>query len=355
MDLTIHSTNVTGLGACEVVLSFLKALDGMQVPFRKIICYVPAYGPVSEFTPVSKKIEIRKMSRRLPKTVSRVFECFFPEQYFDLGDSVIVLGDVPLRTRIPQVILVHQAHLHRPAVNPHVRDDIVFRMMRFLTDRNSRFVKTAFVQTEAMGSGLKASYPNWAKRNCIKVVGQPAPRWFEERSRSNTHASVADGLSLFYPAADYPHKNHRIFEKLLKRHMAPAIRELVLTVSVDKFAQRSDWLKCVGHLNHEACLMQYAVADALVFPSVLESYGLPLVEAMTIGLPILAADLPYAKVLCGEEAIYFDPDSAESLYQGCEELQRRLLAGWTPDWSKQLAGLPKDWNEVVEAFLEELK
>lgn len=355
MDLTIHSTNVTGLGACEVVLSFLKALDGMQVPFRKIICYVPAYGPVSEFSPVSKKIEIRKTPRRLPKSVSRVFECFFPEQYFDLGDSVIVLGDVPLRTRIPQVILVHQAHLHRPSINPHVSGATVFKIMRALTAWNSRFVRTVFVQTAAMGSGLRASYPDWLNRDCIKVVGQPVPVWFERRNRFVSRTSVADGLSLFYPAADYPHKNHRIFEKLLKRPMVPAIRELVLTVSVDRFPVRSEWLRCVGRLDHEGCQMQYADADALVFPSVLESYGLPLVEAMTIGLPILAADLPYAKVLCGEEAIYFDPESAESLYQGCEELQRRLLAGWSPDWSEQLARLPKDWDEVVDAFLEELK
>jgi glycosyltransferase involved in cell wall biosynthesis len=46
-----------------------------------------------------------------------------------------------------------------------------------------------------------------------------------------------------------------------------------------------------------------------------ESLGLPLLEAQSLGLPILAADRPYARNVCRESAVYFDPLSPDSLAQ----------------------------------------
>lgn len=95
----------------------------------------------------------------------------------------------------------------------------------------------------------------------------------------------------------------------------------------------------------------YSAADALVFPSLTESYGLPLVEAMTIGMPIVAADRPYARELCGATGIYFDPHSPASLLRALSDLRSRLDASWRPDWSAQLASLPKDWDDAAAEFL----
>ena len=45
----------------------------------------------------------------------------------------------------------------------------------------------------------------------------------------------------------------------------------------------------------------------MVFPSLAESFGLPLVEAMAAGCPVAAADRPYAREVAGPAAVYFDP------------------------------------------------
>jgi glycosyltransferase involved in cell wall biosynthesis len=57
----------------------------------------------------------------------------------------------------------------------------------------------------------------------------------------------------------------------------------------------------------------YAAADCLVWPSVAESFGLPLLEAHAHGLPILASDTSVSHEILGEGAVYFDPHSPEAL------------------------------------------
>jgi glycosyltransferase involved in cell wall biosynthesis len=59
--------------------------------------------------------------------------------------------------------------------------------------------------------------------------------------------------------------------------------------------------------NVEEMAELYAGADVFVYPSVIESFGHPLVEAMAVGLPIVAADSPVNRELCRDAAIYFSP------------------------------------------------
>ena len=80
----------------------------------------------------------------------------------------------------------------------------------------------------------------------------------------------------------------------------------------------------------------HSISDLMIFPSLAESFGLPLAEAMSIGCPILAADLPYAHDVAGDAAIYFNPCSAE-------DLAERVVSGLkSPDTLRKLVKLGKD-------------
>ena len=96
----------------------------------------------------------------------------------------------------------------------------------------------------------------------------------------------------------------------------------------------------------------YREMDAMLFLSTDESYGFPLVEAMFVGLPIICPDLPYARVLCGDQAIYFDVGSTDSLKIAVNELHERLAGGYWPDWGEQLKAIPKDWETVAKTMLD---
>jgi glycosyltransferase involved in cell wall biosynthesis len=96
----------------------------------------------------------------------------------------------------------------------------------------------------------------------------------------------------------------------------------------------------------------YGSADGILFLSKAESFGFPLVEAMFLGLPVICPNLPYAKTLCGDQGIYFDPNSVESLRAALIQLKELLSDNWKPDWSGQLIGIPKNWESVASKFLD---
>jgi len=71
----------------------------------------------------------------------------------------------------------------------------------------------------------------------------------------------------------------------------------------------------------------YQEAIALIMPSYVETFGLPMLEAMACGIPVVASDIPVAREVCGEAACYYrlgDPDDlAEKLLSVLEDSSKR--------------------------------
>jgi glycosyltransferase involved in cell wall biosynthesis len=74
-----------------------------------------------------------------------------------------------------------------------------------------------------------------------------------------------------------------------------------------------DVVRCVGVQSYEATWRLYADADVFVFPSLTESFGHPLVEAMASQVPIVASAIAIHREMCGEAATYFSPLDAPAL------------------------------------------
>ena len=100
-------------------------------------------------------------------------------------------------------------------------------------------------------------------------------------------------------------------------------------------------IRNLGNVSREAITGVYSTAAALIYPSTLESYGLPLLEARAVGLPILTGELDYVRDVVDPEET-FDPHSSLSIARavkrflarpegrmavtGAEEFVQRLLA-----------------------------
>jgi glycosyltransferase involved in cell wall biosynthesis len=65
-------------------------------------------------------------------------------------------------------------------------------------------------------------------------------------------------------------------------------------------------------IDHSKMIAHYRAAGALIFPSLVESFGLPLIEAARLQLPILAPELDYVRQVC-EPSQTFDPFSPRSI------------------------------------------
>lgn len=114
---------------------------------------------------------------------------------------------------------------------------------------------------------------------------------------------------IFYPATPLIYKNHKIILealKLLKDEKKSFIDEIecVFTFSkgenfeLDKIIEEynlKENMKLIGEIPYEKVLEYYRNSNLLVFPSKIETLGLPLLEASYLNLDILAADLAYSR------------------------------------------------------------
>lgn len=351
-SIRIHLTNVTGMGASQLLESLLPALvDSEQAHVTQI--YLPDTGILSGFSLVSESVIIKQYRRFLPKAISRFLECTLFAYKFNDSTPILVLGDLPLRVQCRQTLFVQTPHLISPKSFAWHPRGWKYLITRFIFRLNMNRVSTFIVQTDIMKTSLIASYPSIKDR--VRIISHPPPRWLLECKIPERHRKAeVRNLRLIYPAAEYPHKNHSLLSRIdIAESRLWPVEELLLTIrEVVNPAPSISWVQCVGHLSPAEMIHAYGSVDGILFLSKKESLGFPLVEAMFFGLPVICPDLPYARTLCGDQGIYFDPDSVESLRAALMELKGLLSDNWKPDWSGQLRGIPKDWDGVASKILD---
>jgi hypothetical protein len=153
------------------------------------------------------------------------------------------------------------------------------------------------------------------------------PTGEEVRRKHHLPASYA-----FYPANMWPHKNHYMLLLALYRlrQLYGMTLPLVLTGE-----EMGEWEKLAAlarhfHLQEQVRYLGYVAADdlpglyrgaaMLLFPSLFEGFGIPLVEAMALGCPIAAAHAGSIPEVVGDAALLFDPRQPDSIATVCSQL-----------------------------------
>jgi glycosyltransferase involved in cell wall biosynthesis len=141
----------------------------------------------------------------------------------------------------------------------------------------------------------------------------------ERFTPSNT---VLQGGYLLYPARPWRHKNHaRLYEafRLLRRDR-PELR-LVLTGEGD-YGPLPEGVEARGRVSADELVALYRGAAALVFPSLYEGFGMPVVEAMASGTPVAAAAATSIPEVAGDAARLFDPRDPEAIAAAVDDVLR---------------------------------
>ncbi|MGM9516493.1 glycosyltransferase [Roseateles sp. DB2] len=154
------------------------------------------------------------------------------------------------------------------------------------------------------------------------------------------HDAQAPELDFLYVADGEAHKNHRrLIEAwclLAAQGWRPSLgltlgaKDQALRDWVDQQAQANGLrIRQLGVLQHEELLSWYRRCRALVFPSLSESFGLPLMEARQAGCPVLASELDYVRDVCVPVQT-FDPLSAVSMARAVCRFDGRLQSPLEP-------------------------
>lgn len=117
---------------------------------------------------------------------------------------------------------------------------------------------------------------------------------------------------LLYVGNLYPHKNVAV--AILAAEKLKMTLKIVCARNI--FATRlpkSDYVDYLGQVTDAELAKLYAGAACFVFPSKIEGFGLPGLEAMAAGCPVVAANASCLPEIYGEAARYFDPDNINDL------------------------------------------
>jgi glycosyltransferase involved in cell wall biosynthesis len=136
---------------------------------------------------------------------------------------------------------------------------------------------------------------------------------------------------VLYAGAVYPPKNFtRLVQAYAKVGPARGV-SLVIAGGQNRFLSKREleeparlrlghWVKWAGWVDEQTLAAFYQMAEALLLPSLFESFGLPIVEAMASGCPVVTSNCYGAKEIAAEAAVLVDPKSVDSIAEGIERV-----------------------------------
>ena len=156
------------------------------------------------------------------------------------------------------------------------------------------------------------------------------------------HIELINAFALFKEKTKLPHR-------LVIAGEGPYDKEIHQAVMNSSVA--SD-IFLTGFFPHKSFPMMYAGSEACVFPSVNEGVGLPILEAMATGVPVLCSKSGALPEIAGDAAYYFDSDNIEEIATGLERIvtDNELRSTLTNKGIERVEAF--DWELTVAKTLE---
>jgi glycosyltransferase involved in cell wall biosynthesis len=323
MKLVLHAPNVHQGGGKTLLLSLLGAFDKSE----------SATVLIDDRLGLPGLPENIRVVRFPPTVVGRISAERFLKAHAEPADTVLCLGNLPplLRLRARRTVLFLQNRYLLDAVSTSeftLRVRLRNSIERYWLRARVRNVQLVVVQTASMADATHRSLGiNPAIAPFAVTHVKPAPGIDEVRRQGATTAVF------LYVASGEQHKNHRRLVEawtllanagirpLLRLTLNPT-RHSTLTTSID--ARRKQFglhIENVGEVDTTRLAQIYDEATALIYPSLTESLGLPLLEARAHGLPVIASERDFVRdVVIPHET--FDPESALSIARAVRRFLR---------------------------------
>lgn len=346
--LYIHATNIHQGGGRSLLAGVLAAIDD-TLP---VVCQLDSRMVLPDC--ISKGVTIRKVpSTLLGRFRAEVWLAFNAQP----EDLVLCFGNLPplfkLRARVVVFLqnryLIERRSLAEFAIQIRIRLAIerIWLSTRFLN------AEEYVVQTPTMKNLLDLKS---AGRVPVRTLPFSTETGGYTRQTPPSLAANKKKYDFIYVASGEPHKNHRnLFESWCRLAKEGFFPSLCVTLDTRRFSELCNEVEMmrikygvnltnIGELPRQQALAMYHEADAIIFPSTFESFGLPLIEARQAGLPVVASELDYVRdVLDPEQS--FDPYSPTSIaravkrYMGWEEPALSLLGA--SEFLDQIVSLSK--------------
>jgi len=178
---------------------------------------------------------------------------------------------------------------------------------------------------------------------------------------------------LLYPANFWAHKNHRMlltaFAIYRARHPESNLRlvctgaleneKKVLQEAVYRMGQKN-WVILPGFLTEKEFTAIFTSCLALVFPSLYEGFGMPVLEAMALEKPVICSNVASLPEVAGDAAFYVDPRKPREIAKAIERIAtdkdlRKRLIGRGRHRLAESGGPEKMAHEYLDVFLDVMR
>ena len=252
----------------------------------------------------------------------------------------------PLFCTIPSVVTIHDCiHLLFPQYLPN---RMAFRYARFVMGSAIRNSSIVFTVSEASRADILRFYPSTdpAKVHVVpnaidaELLVDPGEA---ERERVRERYQIRGRFVLFAGNVK-PHKNLerliRAFARVRCQEGNEDLRLVLIGDDVSRYASlrrtadeagvRQE-VRFFGFVPHETLAALYRMATVFAFPSLYEGFGLPPLEAMACGTPVVTSRISSLPEVVGDGALLVDPYNEDDIAQGIarvlddEDLRARLV------------------------------
>jgi glycosyltransferase involved in cell wall biosynthesis len=224
-------------------------------------------------------------------------------------------GTAPVGAAQPYVVTIH---------------DLQYRTFPEYFSKRKRAYLGAMIGRSARRARLVAVPSDYVRASVMQAFGIAAervrvvPHGFEpallseiaDEADLRRRYDLGDGPILVYPAVTHPHKNHRFLLALMASSWRDRDLRLVFIggrglAECDVEAAADSRVRRLGRVSAADRNGLLKMAEAMVFPSQYEGFGAPLIEAMALGCPVIAADSTCIPSIVGDAGLVL-PLSADA-------------------------------------------
>ncbi len=344
----INLYNQAGAGPKNISLNLISELKGLKGSNGKIFVIVPniaEYKMLDSNESVSI-IKLRRFNNILMTMIFRIYLdfVFIPKLVRTCKiQSMLAFGNYLLSpVKIKKVVLLHHPYLFDdgllnklPLIQRWI--ELLKRFIFWLTLKN---VDTVVVQSPFVFEQFKNKWGGF-KRN-IEVIANPISKNFSNQSKCDIDRLVSTRVEtlgvetvILYVSRFYPHKNHDFLIKLSSCLTYAGLRHKIL-ITIDEclpgaavYLQQIEIQKAaifnLGEITQQELQHYYLNSHLFIFPSESETFGNPLVEAMSFGLPAIVPSLGYSRSILGASGIYYDENDVADCVKNIESLVQDTL------------------------------